>query len=197
MARADIRRLEKARKLMEEPRNPLDIESVSRCELCINLGHNHVPSEGNPRADVMFIGQSPGAKEVEQGRPFCGPSGELLDLMLNRADLEREDVYIANTLKCRPPQNRAAFDGEIKNCRNAWLKHEIKHVNPRLIVLIGKDAFKSVLPPGKYAFEHKQKIDTPSGRSILICWHPAYLLRQGRPELFIEVGDRIRSLLDA
>ncbi len=177
--------------------DPRKIEDVSQCRICANLGLDHVPSEGAINASVMIIGQSPGAREVEQGRPFVGPCGEMLDLMLDRAGLSRNEVYIANTLKCRPPANRAGLPGEIRNCKQQWLAHEIKAVNPRLIILLGKDAYKSIIPQGTKDFEHKGIITSKSGRQYMMLYHPSWFLRRGATMDFIMLGDFLAQTLNS
>lgn len=173
--------------------NPLRIEDVSTCRKCPLLGTNHVPAFGDPNAEVMIVGQSPGNREVEELTPFVGPSGELLDLMLAEADLSREEVYITNALKCHPPSNRPGSPVELMNCRKTWLTHEIQQVKPKLIVLLGKDAWTSVGPPN-VKFAHLLKIENvKKGFKVLGVYHPSYFLRRGDIAGFIEVGATIKK----
>ena len=172
----------------------LDIEKVSQCKLCVTLGAEHVPAEGNPSASVMLIGQSPGVKEVEEGRPFVGPSGEVLDFMLDEAGLDRSQVYITNALKCHPPGNRAGNPEELELCFNTWLVKELKFVNPSIVVLIGKDAWKSVTG-GRIEFGHG-KITKTKKRSYLTVYHPAYFLRRGDVESFVSVGKILKEMYE-
>ncbi len=175
--------------------NPLDIASVSRCKKCPSLGKDHVPSEGNLKADVMFIGQSPGVTEVQLGRPFVGPAGDLLDFALDQAELERGEVYIANVLKCHPPGNRPGLPGEKAACYRAWLHGEITVVDPRLVVLVGKEAHTTVLP-SHIPFEHLHVCrNTKQNRLYLSVYHPAYFLRLGRMEEFVLAGNKIKECI--
>lgn len=175
--------------------NATDLDSVSKCRLCPMLGKDHVPSVGLPTAQLMVVGQSPGAREVELGKPFVGPCGELLDLLLAEADLQRSEVYIANTLKCHPPGNRPGMDGEIRNCVKTWLAPEIQFVNPKVVLVLGKDAWKAV--GSKKAFVHLEQNVHPKTKAIYLnCYHPSYLMRCGRFQEFIEVGRIVKDLLN-
>jgi len=171
----------------------LDLEVVSKCRLCPMLGKDHVPSYGSPTAEVMLIGQSPGQQEVEQGEPFVGPSGELIDYMLDEAGLTRADIYIANALKCHPPGNRAGMDDELDNCMKRWLTKEIRIIDPSLVVLLGKDAWKSVTKE-RFEFKHGNLHRTKK-RAYLTVYHPAYFLRRGDMDTFIAIGRTIREVL--
>lgn len=178
-----------------ETANPLSLLEVSRCKLCANLGQDHVPSDGNPYADLMIIGQSPGEQEVLDGKPFTGPAGSLVTYMLDECGLSREEVYIANVLKCRPPGNRPAQQEEMTMCWQTWLHAEIMMVKPKLILLLGKDAHQAVLPRD-LKFGHL--VRNKSKRfHYLTSYHPAYFLRQKLPiEKFIKgVGEQVAKLL--
>ena len=183
--------------------NPLSLSSVSTCHECPMLGQDHVPSEGNPLADVMIIGQSPGENEVKKHKPFCGPSGELVDFMLDEAELQRSEVYIANALKCHPPGNRKAMDGELDICKSIWLSKEIKSVDPRIILLLGKDAFEAVIPERRWSEWDKIRgsnndyvVMESKKRNYLISYHPSYYLRRGEGLQFVLLGRTIRELLN-
>ena len=170
----------------------LDFECLRQCSKCTTLGQDHVPAEGNPNAEVMIIGQSPGAFEVKEIRPFVGPSGEILDMMLDQAGIAREQVYITNALKCHPPGNRPTNPEELHHCFDNWLVKELKSVNPRIVVLVGKDAWKSVtreLIPFKHGEYVKGK-----NRIFLTVYHPAFFLRRGDIESFVSVGNTLKSL---
>lgn len=176
-------------------RNPLDPVSVSECHACSLLGKDHCPSVGPPKARVMFIGQSPGEVEVMEQVPFVGPAGEFLDFLLDEAELVREEVYIANVLKCRPPENRASRPEERANCWRLWLFHEIASVDPELVVCLGKDAHQQVMPR-TVKFEHNV-ITRGRKRNFLTSYHPAYFLYNKQIEIsvFLEVGQTIKQLL--
>lgn len=177
-------------------KNPLKIEHVKQCRKCANLGQDHVPSSGNPNAEIMIVGQSPGAMEVKYGRPFVGPSGEILDFMFDEAGISRDEVYIANVLKCRPPGNRAAHQIELLNCWNTWLHHEVKQVDPAIVLVLGKDAHDALIQ-GRTKFKHLDILKSKK-RTFLVSWHPAYCLRSGRMAEFIEgTGQALRNLVDS
>lgn len=172
----------------------LDIHRLKRCEMCSELGKHHVPAEGNPNADIMIVGQSPGETEVREGKPFCGPSGEMLDFMLDEAGLSREQVYITNALKCHPPDNRPGKPHELHLCFHLWLKLEIKEVKPKIIVLVGKDAWKAVTQQ-RIPFKHGESVKTKNF-TFLTVYHPAFFLRQGNVDGFVKVGKILKGLYE-
>ena len=122
------------------------MEQVSACEKCrlCETRTNVVPGEGNPAADLMFIGEGPGQEEDRYGRPFVGRSGELLTKMIHAIGLERSEVYIANIVKCRPPQNRNPEPDEAQACL-PYLRAQVALVRPKIIVLLGKIACRYTL----------------------------------------------------
>ena len=154
----------------------LDLTTISACKACPKLGKDHVPACGTPLADLMIIGQSPGEDEVRTREPFTGPAGHLLKNMLTLLLLDRTECYITNVVKCRPPNNRASERDEKVNCHQAWLKDEIKIVNPPVLLLLGRDAHEIVLP-SKYPFTNKSVVRTKK-RSYVSLYHPAYWLRR-------------------
>lgn len=170
------------------------ISLVSKCTLCPALGKDHVPASGPVTADLCFVGQSPGTKEVEEGQPFVGPSGELLDYLLDEIGLSRDQVYITNSLKCHPPGNRAGHPEELDTCFQQWLKRELVLVNPRVVVLVGKDAWQSVTR-GKMEWGHGLVTKT-SNRAYMSIFHPAYFLRRGDIQTFLEIAPKLKELLD-
>lgn len=179
--------------------NPLDIKDVEQCKLCVNLSTDYVPSLGNPTANLMLIGQSPGKREVELGRPFVGPAGELLDFMLLEAGIDRDrDCYIANILKCRPPGNRPSVPAERANCWRQWLHDEIRIVNPRFVLLLGKEAHTTVLAKvlEKNPFGHKLVYQSKL-RTYITSYHPAYFLRQQDFSEFLSVGPFLQEVMEA
>lgn len=176
-------------------KNPLNLESVRQCERCAGLGDDHVPSWGSPVAELLVVGQSPGASEVEVGQPFIGPSGELLDFLLDEVGLTREEIYIANALKCRPAGNRAGLAGELSTCWNTWLHEEIKVVNPKVILVLGKDAWKSVIQE-RAPFKNDTTVNSKK-RRFVISWHPSYYMRQGIEDRFVsDIGLRVKEALN-
>jgi uracil-DNA glycosylase family 4 len=155
-------------------------QRVSECTACPELAANRsqtVFGIGNREADWMIIGEAPGADEDKQGEPFVGRAGQLLNAMLNAVGLKREQVYIANVLKCRPPNNRDPRPEEAAACE-AFLKRQIALVQPKVILVVGRIAAQNLL-----------KVETPIGKlrgsvhrydgtiPLVVTYHPAYLLR--------------------
>lgn len=146
---------------------------------------NVVFGTGNPRAEVLFIGEGPGEQEDLQGEPFVGRAGKLLDTMLELIDLDRTKVYIANMVKCRPPRNRDPLELEQEACA-AWLDNQIALIDPKLIVCLGRiSAMKFIREDFKITREHGAWYEK-DGRKVMALYHPAALLRDPgkRPETF-------------
>lgn len=140
---------------------------------------NTVPGEGSACAKIMFIGEAPGATEDEKGIPFCGQAGKFLDEMLDNIGLNRKDVFIANTLKCRPPDNRDPEDSEKDACR-PFLERQFKIINPILIVPMGKHAVLNFLPgAGTISQLHGRVLRRPNGKIYFPIYHPAAALHNG------------------
>ena len=176
--------------------NPLSLDSVRACRLCATLGEDQVPAEGNPDADVMFVGRDPGATEAELGRPFVGPCGDILNYILDEAQLDREDIYITNAVKCHTPNNRGPHPAEIRMCGEHWLRREIEGVNPAIVVVMGKDAHDAVVR-GHHKFQHLH-VATGKKRVLISIYHPGYILRTGTLDTYIPaVGQLVRKCLDA
>ncbi|MCX8083597.1 MAG: uracil-DNA glycosylase [Calditerrivibrio sp.] len=157
----------------------LEIEQeISSCHKCI-LGKsrkNTVPGEGNLNAVLMFVGEGPGADEDEQGRPFVGKAGQLLTKMIEAMGYKRDEVYIANIVKCRPPNNRAPFDEEAFACIN-FLKRQIDIVCPKIIVCLGSTATKYLLNIDKRISLIRGEFQDYNGILVMPTFHPSYLLR--------------------
>lgn len=161
--------------------------SCRGCTLC-ETRTNLVFGVGDERAEVMFIGEGPGEQEDLQGVPFVGPAGKLLDDMLEMIDLDRNKVYIANVVKCRPPHNRDPKPDEQAACRR-WLERQISLVNPRIIVCLGKIAACAVISESfRITREHGYWFNI-SGRRVMATYHPSALLRDvsKRPEAFSDL----------
>lgn len=140
---------------------------------------NIVPGEGNPNADIMFIGEAPGAREDELGRPFVGPAGKFLDELLESIDLKREDVYITNTVKCRPPNNRDPSDEE-KKAFKPWLRAQVEFIKPKVFVPLGKHALASFLPNVSISKAHGQIFKRQEKNIVIFAmYHPAAALYNG------------------
>jgi len=151
---------------------------VRNCTDCPLAGGrtNAVPGEGNPNAEVMFIGEGPGFQEDQQGRPFVGPAGKLLDGLLASIGSQRENVFIANMVKCRPPGNRDPAPAEIEACTK-YLDRQIELINPKLIVTLGRFAFGRYFP-GEGITKARGKLRMKDGRKIFPVLHPAAVLRR-------------------
>jgi len=158
-----------------------------RCELG-NTRTNLVFGVGNESADIMFIGEGPGEQEDLQGVPFVGPAGKLLDDMMEIIGLDRNKVYIANIVKCRPPRNRDPLPEEQEACIG-WLYRQIELIDPKIIVFLGRIAATAFIKPDfRITKEHGQWFDV-MGRKAMAIYHPAALLRDlsKRPETFVDL----------
>lgn len=131
-----------------------------------------VPGDGKYSAKVMMIGEAPGREEDESGHPFVGAAGRFLDQVLEGTGIKRADLFITNTVKCRPPQNRTPRVGEVTTCTSNYLFHQIELINPKLIVLLGGVAAKKLLGM-KSINEARGKLIEQNGRQYLVGYHPA------------------------
>jgi DNA polymerase len=153
-----------------------DIGDCMRCKLS-RLGRTQVVfGVGNPNADLMFVGEAPGADEDVQGVPFVGRAGQLLTKIIEAIDLKREDVYIANVIKCRPPQNRNPEPDEIETCE-PFLFQQIDLIKPTVIVTLGKFAAQCLLRSEEPISRLRGRIFDYRGAKLIPTFHPAYLLR--------------------
>lgn len=150
--------------------------NCKNCPLC-ETRKNVVFGEGNIQADIMFIGEAPGENEDLTGRPFVGRGGKLLDEMLATVDLNREkNIYIANSIKCRPPKNRDPSKTEQEACK-FWLENQIKLINPKIIICVGRiSAVKLIRKDFKIMKEHGQFFEKDN-RLYMATLHPAAILR--------------------
>lgn len=152
-----------------------EISTCEKCELCRRI-HHKVPGQGNASADLMFIGEGPGADEDMQGLAFVGAAGQLLTKMIAAMGLTRDEVYICNIVKCRPPQNRTPLPEEAAACL-PYLREQVALVRPKVIVLLGATAAKTLLRPDfRITREHGQW-EERKGVWFLPTYHPAALLR--------------------
>ncbi len=160
---------------MDWPTLTESILSCRRCELHAKR-KQAVVGVGDHNADWLFVGEAPGAEEDRRGEPFVGPAGKLLNAMLFALGLKREDVYIANVLKCRPPQNRDPQASEVAQCE-PYLLRQIELIQPRVIVALGRHAVHSLLKTDKAL--NKMRGDKHLYHDIptVVTYHPAYLLR--------------------
>lgn len=161
-----------------------ECSACERCGLC-QTRTNLVFGIGNEHSDLMLIGEGPGEKEDLQGIPFVGPAGKLLDVQLELIGLKREDVYIANIVKCRPPLNRDPAPEERTAC-SGWLQRQITLVDPKVIVCLGRISATTLIDPGfRITRDHGQWYDL-NGRKYIATFHPSALLRDEskRPDAF-------------
>jgi DNA polymerase len=131
---------------------------------------------GNPNADVLVIGEGPGAEEDKQGLPFVGRAGKLLTDMLKAIKFEREEVYIGNVVKCRPPENRTPLPDEMETCM-PYLKKQCELIKPKLILCLGLTAAKGLLKKRESLGELRKSIFNYEGAKVIVTYHPAALLR--------------------
>lgn len=153
-------------------------QEIQRCVNCeLYKGRNKaVLGEGNPFSNIMFIGEAPGEEEDLQGRPFVGKAGQLLTQAIERAGLRREEVYIANINKCRPPENRQPTIQEQEACL-PFLERQIEIVNPKVLCLLGATAYRGILKTQPKITQERGKVLDFRGRTVFITYHPAYVLR--------------------
>lgn len=151
------------------------IDNCQKCKLC-KTRNNIVFGVGNREADLMFIGEGPGADEDAQGEPFVGKAGKLMNMAFTALGIKREEVYIANIVKCRPPFNRNPEPDEEQACLN-YLRNQVILVKPKIIVLLGSVALKNILGPEYGITASRGKWIEKRGIYYMPTWHPAALLR--------------------
>lgn len=151
------------------------ITGCERCRLCQGRTHT-VPGEGNPRARLMCIGEGPGANEDETGRPFVGAAGKLLDQILGAIDCPRESVFIANIVKCRPPQNRKPLPDEATACLS-YLHRQIALVQPTVLLAMGGTAAEWLLGVKRSLGDLRNQVHRYGSIPLVVTYHPAALLR--------------------
>jgi len=154
-----------------------EVAACKRCPLCSAGRTQTVFGDGSPDADLMFIGEGPGAEEDAQGIPFVGRSGQLLTKMIEAMGLSREQVYIANVVKCRPPGNRAPSPEEADACWG-YLQRQIEIIQPKVIVVLGNAATKALLDTRIGITKLRGQWQELWGIPVMPTFHPAYLLRQ-------------------
>jgi DNA polymerase len=178
-------------------------KEVAACQKCV-LGStrlNPVPGEGNPHAQLVFVGEGPGADEDAQGRPFVGRSGQLLEkIITNAMGLKRSDVYICNIVKCRPPENREPRPEEIISCL-PFLKKQLGVIRPKVIVALGAPSTRTLLKTnlpigqlrGKFQDFYFDEVSPPI--KLMPTFHPAYLLRNYSDENRRKVWEDMKSVM--
>ena len=150
-------------------------KECKKCKLCTTR-QNIVFGVGNPKAEIMLIGEGPGADEDRQGEPFVGKAGQLMNKAFDVVGIKREDVYIANIVKCRPPHNRDPEKDEITACMN-YLRNQVMIIKPKIIVLLGRIALQNILGEEYRITASRGKWIEKKGIMYMPTWHPAALLR--------------------
>ena len=174
------------------------IVGCKKCRLCSNR-NNIVFGTGNRQADIMFIGEGPGADEDMQGIPFVGKAGKLMNMAFAGIGINREDVYIANIVKCRPPSNRNPEDDEAGACLD-YLRNQVMLVKPKIIVLLGSIALKNILGKEYGITSSRGKWVERKGILYMPTWHPAALLRDENKKIEFwqdlkQVKEKIETIL--
>lgn len=172
-------------------------QEVSACTRCVlHRSRKHaVPGEGPANSEIMLIGEGPGFHENEQGRPFVGAAGKFLEELLAQAGLKREQVWIGNVVKCRPPGNRDPQPEELAAC-DAYLERQIRAIDPRIIITLGRFSMGKYMPGAKISAVHGQ-MRRAGDRFVIPMFHPAAALHQPKfkPQLLADFG-RLPALLE-
>lgn len=183
----------------------VETTSCTRCALHFSR-KKAVPGEGPANAEIMLIGEGPGFYENEQGRPFVGAAGKFLDELLAKIDMKREQVFIANVVKCRPPSNRDPLPEELSACSD-FLDRQIQAINPKVIVTLGRYSMARFLPNAKISNVHGQPVKV-QGRLVVPMFHPAAALHQPSlrpsverdfarlPEMIAQVNSEVATQAD-
>ncbi len=172
-------------------------QEVTLCRRCAELAEKRTQTVfgvGNPQARLCFLGEAPGADEDRQGEPFVGAAGQLLDKIIAACTLRREDVYILNVLKCRPPGNRTPLPDEVANCR-AFFERQLEIIQPEFICCLGAVAAQSLLRTTRPVGQLRGKFHDYRGRQVVVTYHPSYLLRT--PEMKRHTWDDMKMLMQA
>ncbi len=165
-------------KLLEEINK--EIQVCTKCDLHKNRTQA-VLGEGNPNSPIMFIGEAPGEEEDKQGRPFVGRAGQLLTKAIESAGYKRNDVYIANINKCRPPNNRTPTIEEQEACF-PYLKRQIEIINPSVLCLLGATAYRGIFKKETKITKERGNVLEYDGKKVYVTYHPAYVLRNLKEE---------------
>jgi uracil-DNA glycosylase len=168
----------------------LDIGDCQRCKLA-PMRTNIVFGSGNPHAELVFVGEAPGYDEDQQGLPFVGRAGQLLTKIIESIALKREDVYICNVLKCRPPDNRNPEPDEVASC-NPFLRRQLAAIRPKVVCCLGTFAAQTVLQIAAPISRLRGKFFDMDGMRVIATFHPAYLLRS--PEKKREVWEDMKQI---
>src|SRR5687767_11652468 len=174
-----------------------EVRGCTRCALA-SRRTLAVPGEGNVLSDVLLVGEGPGAREDATGRPFVGPAGQLLSELLHAIGWEREDVFITNVVKCRPPGNRDPEPGEIGACA-PYLDEQERALDPAVVVTLGRHSLQRYLPGARIGAVHGRMRRSYTGQHVFPMYHPAAALHQAslRETLFRDIRGLPAALLDA
>lgn len=173
-----------------------ELGDCKRCKLC-STRTNIVFGSGNENADIVFVGEGPGKDEDLQGAPFVGKAGRLLTQIIEKGmGLKRKDVYICNIVKCRPPENRDPEKEEIEAC-SPFLEKQIKAINPKVVVALGKPASSTLLGRNVLITRERGSWHSFMGYKVMITYHPAYLLRYYTNENRLKVWEDMKKVLSA
>jgi len=177
-------------------------QEASDCRLCglAETRKKVVFGVGDPHADLVFIGEAPGRDEDIQGEPFVGRAGQLLDRMLDAIELDRQKVYIMNTIKCRPPNNRDPKSDEVQSC-NLWFEQQLNLLQPKALCLLGRVAAQTVLETDAPLGSLRGRWHDYNGIPVWVTYHPAYLLRSPQQKHkswhdFTILSHRLQGLID-
>jgi uracil-DNA glycosylase len=153
-----------------------EVAGCTRCEVLASTRTQTVFGVGDPHAKICFLGEAPGADEDRTGEPFVGRAGQLLTKMIQACGLQREEVYILNVLKCRPPENRNPLPDEVANCRG-YFERQLEIIQPEIICCLGSIAAKSLLQTETAIGKLRGRFHEHNGIPVVCTYHPAYLLR--------------------
>lgn len=167
-----------------------DIGDCQRCKLAPTRTHI-VFGSGNPNAELVFVGEAPGFDEDQQGLPFVGAAGQLLTKIIESTGVKREDTYICNILKCRPPNNRNPEPDEVAQC-SPFLKRQLEAIKPKVVCCLGKFAAQTMLQSADSITRLRGSFHDVDGMRVIATFHPAYLLRS--PEKKREVWEDMKSI---
>jgi DNA polymerase len=160
-----------------------EVINCKLCNLCMNRS-NAVPGEGNSKASIMFVGEAPGRNEDEKGRPFVGLAGKILDEILDKVGIVRSRIFVTNIVKCRPPANRVPTEDERRVCRN-YLEREISIVSPKIICILGRTAYQSLLGGGSILGNRGKFIEKDS-KLFFLTIHPAAIIYNNKLRYTLE-----------
>jgi DNA polymerase len=170
------------------------VSQCSRCTALLSTRTKTVFGDGQAGAELCFVGEAPGAEEDAQGLPFVGPAGQLLNRIIAAMGMKREEVYICNVLRCRPPGNRTPLPNEAANCKE-FLERQIELVQPKFICTLGSCAAQNLLGTTQSVGRLRGKFHEYRGTPVLCTYHPAYLLPHRSPEKKKDVWEDMKLLL--